>query len=102
MKRKISNGKLTKEEKVLRRQILQVRLYPGEKQELRDMCKRTSLDMSDTVRALIRAACECTHDGKLRCIHGQPCKFGLSLQEALPLFKAALVDPGPGGGVYHG
>jgi hypothetical protein len=95
VKRKIPNGKLTKQEKELRAQILQVRLYPGEKKELRDLCHRSGMEMSDVVRGLIKTLQASVDKNQVFCIHGQLCRYGLRLNEELPLAK--VVAPPKGG-----
>jgi hypothetical protein len=95
IKRAKAGGPLTQAEKELRRQILQVRLYPGEKAELRDLCRRSGEEMSDTVRGLIKTLQATVNQNRLYCIHGQLCRVGLRVNEELNI-KDATGKGGPG------
>jgi len=85
VKRSRPNGKLTPEERQLRAQILQVRLFPGEKAEFRELCRASGMEMSDAVRVLIKTLEAAAHGNKLFCVNGQVCKVNLKFNEALQL-----------------
>jgi hypothetical protein len=87
VERKTPNGPLTQAEKELRRQILQVRLYPNEKKELRELCRRSGVEMSDAIRGLIKTLQASVEGNRLFCIHGQACRYGQALNEELALSK---------------
>lgn len=95
VKRAHPNGPLTPQEKELRAQILQVRLYPGEKAEFRALCQRSNMEMSDVVRGLIKTLQAAADNDKLFCVHGQVCRLGLRMNEQLPLGQ---IKTTPGGG----
>ena len=62
-----------------------------EKEELRDLCKRSTMEMSDVVRGLIKTLQASVEKNQIYCIHGQLCRYGLKLNEELPLAKVAGV-----------
>lgn len=97
VKRAKPNGPLSPEEKVQRATILQVRLYPGEKDEWRELCRANRTEMSEAVRALIKTVMQATFGNKLFCVTGQLCRINLKFNEELPFGGQADAHSGTHG-----
>lgn len=85
VKRLSPRGPLTLQEKALRAQILQVRLYPAEKAEFRTFCRASGTEMSDVVRGLVKTLITAVQGNKLFCVNGQLCKINLKMQDQIEL-----------------